>query len=229
MSEICLFFGWETCARVTMTALEEIGLPFAAKRVDLAKAEHKSPEYLAINPNGEVPALQIDGHTLTQNPAILHYLDRAFPSGGLLPDAGPSVALNEPLQDLMWCASTLHILRRQVLNPGRFTTTGMENVRAKGLDGWKLVLLRIEKRLGGRQWWYGDTWSIVDVYLNWSFSGLMADWLKLSEIPALIEHQRRVQARPSYVRAMARERDGQDIPSDIDQVMPPGHSGEQAG
>lgn len=229
MNEICLFYGWETCARVTMTALEEIGLSFSAKRIDLAKAEHKSREYLDINPNGEVPALRIGGHTLTQNAAILHYLSGEFPSARLLPDAGSSIGLNEPLQDLLWCSSTLHILRRQVLNPGRFTTTGMENVRSKGLEGWKVVLPRIEKRLAERQWWYGDAWSIVDVYLNWSFSGLMANWLKIPQIPALSDHERRVHARPSYVRAIARERDGQDIPTDMDQVMPPGHSTERAG
>ena len=228
MNETCLFYGWETCARVTMTALEEIGQPFTAKRVDLAKAEHKSPEYLAINPNGEVPTLQIGGQALTQNAAILHYLDATFPAAGLLPKPGPTVRLNEPLQDLLWCSSTLHLLRRQVLNPGRLTMSGTEHVRAKGLAGWETVLPRIEQRLSDRTWWYGDSWSIVDVYLNWSFSGLMADWLKIPEHPVLSAHGQRVHARPSYQRAIHREREGQEIPSDLDQVMPPGHSGQIA-
>ena len=49
MSEILLYYGYETCARVTMTALEQIGADYEATRVDLAAGEQKSPEYLKIN------------------------------------------------------------------------------------------------------------------------------------------------------------------------------------
>ena len=223
MKNICLYYGWETCARVTMTALEQIGLPFTVKRLDLSKLEQRSPEYLAINPNAEVPALLFDGHILTQNAAILHYLNATFPAAGLLPPAGGLVKLNEPLQDLMWCSATLHIYRRMVLNPGRMTVAGVENVRLKGLEGWHNQLPRIEKRLGERQWWYGDTWSVVDVYLNWAFSGLMAEKLNIPGRPAIADHEKRLNQHPAYIRALARERGGDAaVPSDFTRFFPPG-------
>ena len=210
MSEIILYYGRETCARVTMTALEQIGLTFDAKSLDLAKGEHRSSVYAAINPNQEVPALVMEGRVFTQNAAILHYLGTRYPAAGLLPKPDLAVGANEPLEHLIWCSSTLHILRRQVLNPPRFTVGDTDDVRAKGLEGWSKVLPRIEQRLSAGPWWYGDTWSIVDVYVNWSLSGLMADWLDLAQRPALLAHQNRLYKHPACIRALAREQEGQN-------------------
>ena len=66
-----------------------------------------------------------------------------------------------------------------------------------------------------------EFWSIVDTDLNPSFSGLRSGWLDLSRWPALVDHERRVQAQPSYVRALNRERDGAGARSDLAVVMPP--------
>jgi len=219
MSEILLFYGYETCARVTMTALEQIGVDYKATRVDLAAGEQKSPEYLKINPNAEVPALVINGRTLTQNAAILHYLNATYPTARLLPSDNPLVGLNEPLEDLLWCSTTLHIHRRQVLNPGRFTIGNLDDVRAKGVEGWAKVLPRIEQRLSERTWWYGDTWSVIDVYINWALSGLMAIKLDIANRPALLKHEERLAKYPAFARALLRERDGQSGPIDISKVI----------
>ena len=206
MADLILYYGMDTCARVTMNALEEIGLEYAAKFIDLSKEEQKSSAYTAINPNAEVPALIIDGRTLTQNPAILHYLHARHPAADLLPHAGSSVGINEPLENLMWCSNTLHILRRQLIAPARFTAGDLADVRTKGMEGWFKVLPSIEARLANGPWWYGDQWSIVDVYLNWAYSGLVAHTLDIANRPVLYEHEQRLHARPSYVRALARER-----------------------
>jgi len=219
MSDVRLYYGYETCARVTMTALEQIGLDFTAIRIDLAAGQQKSPDYLAINPNAEVPALVIGGRTLTQSGAILHYLNATYPAARLLPSDNPLVGLNEPLEDLLWCSTTLHIYRRQVLNPGRFTVGNLDDVRAKGLEGWSKVLPRIEQRLSQRTWWYGEEWSVIDVYLNWAFSGLMAERLDIPNKPALQKHEERLAKHPAFARALLREREGQSGPIDISKVI----------
>jgi glutathione S-transferase len=221
MTETVLYYGYETCARVTMTALEEIGLPFTARRIDLSRNEQKSPDYLAINPSAEVPALRIGGRVMTQNAAILHYLHAAYPAARLLPPHGPATGNNEPLQDLLWCACTLHILRRQVLNPPRVTAGLLDDVRAKGIENWQPVLARIARRLEDRRWWYGDTWSVIDVYLTWSYSGLVAERLGIANYPSLIAHEKRLQAHPAYIRALAREREGLTAPPDVSMVIAP--------
>ena len=66
-------------------ALALKGLAFEHAFVHLLRGEHGAPEYLAVNPQGRVPSLDVDGETLIQSPAILEYLEDAHPSFPLLP------------------------------------------------------------------------------------------------------------------------------------------------
>jgi maleylacetoacetate isomerase len=66
-------------------ALALKGVAYDAVPVHLVKNEHAAPDYLALNPQGRVPALAVDGATLIQSPAILEYLEEAYPEPPLLP------------------------------------------------------------------------------------------------------------------------------------------------
>ena len=61
------------------------GIDYESRPVNLLTSEQRSDDYLAINPQGMVPMLEIDGHRLTQSLAILSYLDLRFPNQPLLP------------------------------------------------------------------------------------------------------------------------------------------------
>jgi maleylacetoacetate isomerase len=61
------------------------GIDYESRPVNLLESEQKSGEYRALNPQGLVPMLEIDGHRLTQSLAILGYLDQRFPNQPLLP------------------------------------------------------------------------------------------------------------------------------------------------
>jgi glutathione S-transferase len=78
-----LYFAPGACSFVPHVALEAIkaatGQDFEPKMVKLHKGEQKSPGYLAINPNGQVPVLVVDGRPLNQIVAISEFLDRSFP------------------------------------------------------------------------------------------------------------------------------------------------------
>ena len=60
-------------------ALELKRVPYEARLLAISKGEHKSPEYLAINPRGKVPAIRDGAFTLYESMAILLYLDRKYP------------------------------------------------------------------------------------------------------------------------------------------------------
>jgi glutathione S-transferase len=205
MSAIALYHTPAACSRVTMNALEEIGLDFADHALSLVANQQKSPEYLAVNPKGKVPALNIDGRLLTENAAILYYLHRRHPEAALLPVEGEAIGVNEGLEDLVWCSATLHPIMRQVRAPQRYTAENLDAVRASGEVAITPILAGIAERLSGGRWWYGDRWSIVDVYLYWIYSTLAGAGFDLSPWPALADHATRVRARPSFVRALARE------------------------
>ncbi|BDS30573.1 hypothetical protein KAM479c_22970 (plasmid) [Aeromonas caviae] len=62
MSELTLYLAPGTCAMAVRIALVEAGAPHLVKRLDLAAGEQRSPDYLAINPKGRVPALVTEHH-----------------------------------------------------------------------------------------------------------------------------------------------------------------------
>ncbi len=66
-------------------ALNLKGVDYESRPVNLLEGEQKSGDYRALNPQGLVPMLEIDGHRLTQSLAIIVYLDQAFPEPPLVP------------------------------------------------------------------------------------------------------------------------------------------------
>lgn len=86
MSETVLFDYWRSSASYRVRiALNLLDIPYRSVPIDLLAGQHKQPDHLARNPQGLVPALDIDGHMLTQSLAIIEYLSETRPQSGLLP------------------------------------------------------------------------------------------------------------------------------------------------
>ena len=80
-----LYYAPGTCALATHIALEEAGAPYEAVPVDFGSQAQRSPEYLAINPKGRVPALVTESGTLTETPGLLLFVAQRFPKAELAP------------------------------------------------------------------------------------------------------------------------------------------------
>ncbi|MEL7028770.1 MAG: glutathione S-transferase family protein [Pseudomonadota bacterium] len=208
------------CSHVTFNALEEAGLDYEDQSVDIMKGEQKSTEYLKIHPGGKVPALVVDGATLTENAAILIYLNAIAPDALLLPKADSPFEQAKYYSDLVWVSSTFHPAIRQVRMAMRFTDGDPAGVQAKGVEFSTAIFDQVEQRVSGEKWWYGDNWSIVDVYVNWCImTAASTELMPMHAYPAIQSHIRRVQSRPSFERAVARqfaskERDGVRFPDE---------------
>ncbi|KQS89711.1 MULTISPECIES: maleylacetoacetate isomerase [unclassified Rhizobium] len=86
MSDTVLFDYWRSSASYRVRiALNLLDIPYRSVPIDLLAGQHKQPDHLARNPQGLVPALDIDGHMLTQSLAIIEYLSETRPQSGLLP------------------------------------------------------------------------------------------------------------------------------------------------
>jgi glutathione S-transferase len=83
-----LYHFWSSvCSVRCRMALEEKGVPWTSRYVDIFRFEHLRPEYLALNPDGVVPTLVHDGQPVRESTIINEYIDAAFPGPKLVPAA----------------------------------------------------------------------------------------------------------------------------------------------
>lgn len=205
MTELVLHFAPDTCARVPLIALEEIGCPFDIEVVAFMKGQHRSPGYLALNPSGKVPTLIIDGQPLTENVAILSWLAERFPEAGLLPVANGLDRIRQ-LADLAYCASGLHPVVTRLRIPQFFCD--LPEARQRVFDmaetAMRLHFAIIEERLSKSAWWYGDAWSIVDAYINWVWFRVTGTDFDATAFPHFAHHDAAMKERPAVRRALDR-------------------------
>ena len=158
-----LYYFPGACSLADHIVLEWIGAPY--ETVEVNHASIKSPQYLALNPNGAVPLLVDGDFVLTQNAAILCYLAERHPSARLLGD-GTARGRAEVMRWLSFLNSDLHPAFKPIFVPERFlpdpaqagalAETARVNVR-KHLD-------ILNARLEGREWLANER-SIADPYL----------------------------------------------------------------
>src|SRR5437899_11520026 len=162
-------------------AVHEIGVDFESRWIAFAKREQYSPEYLAINPEGKVPTLLIDGRPLTEVAEVLYYLAKRFPEAALWP-AGGLEAEAHAISRMSFIASTIHPARRI------------------GVERWKEVFGIAEPRLGQREWTV-ERYSIADIHLfrlYWRFVGSVKP--APADFPGLSAHYERMMERPAVRR-----------------------------
>ncbi|MEP3224740.1 MAG: glutathione S-transferase family protein [Parasphingorhabdus sp.] len=207
-----LYFAPATCARVTLTALEEIEQPFETKLIAFMAGEHRSEEYLAINPAGKVPALQTETDVLTQNGAILFYLARTYPEANLLPLSGDPLTEASVISALFRMSGDLHPLVTRFVLPGMMLSepTASSQVRAKAEEILKLQLAPIAAQLSKQEWFVGDRWSILDAYLAWIWFRITGAGFDPANFPEIAAHYERASERPSAKAALEHEARAQE-------------------
>lgn len=207
-----LHFAPQTCARVTLTALEEIGQPFETRLIAFMAGEHRQPAFLAVNPSGKVPALETRDGVIVQNGAILSYLAQAHPEAGLLPQPDDAAGRARILTELFRCSSDLHpLVTRFVMAPMISTDAGdAPRIRARAQEGLLAQLAPLEARLADQPWMLGADWSILDAYLAWIWFRISGAGFDPSAFPAIAGHYARASGRPSAQAALAHEAKAQD-------------------
>jgi glutathione S-transferase len=204
---IVLYYSPGSCSLAVHIVLNEIGQPFALKKFATAERANYSAEYLALNPKGRIPTLQIDGFVLTENPAILGYLGRRFPDAGLYP-VGPSEAEARCLELLAWSSNTVHVAYAQLFRPERFVPheQNYPPVKESGRLHYERCLADIDQRLQRQEYAIGAKYSVVDpfwlVFYRW---GVRSNFDMRSRFPAYTAFAERLCNRPSVQRTLAAE------------------------
>ncbi len=180
---LTLYFATGASSMAAHIALHEVGAPFEGRPMSFAKKEMRQPAFLAINPEGKVPTLLIDGRVLTEVAGILFYLARRFPAAGLLP--GDIEAEAQVVSWMSFIASTIHPARRQ------------------GLEHARMVYALADKRLGDNDWTVGGRYSIADIHLfrlYWRFRNSLNPGP--GEFPNIERHYARMMERPAVKKTI---------------------------
>ena len=196
---LTLYYHPYSRAAGTLWALEEAGVACDLQVVDIMKGEQKQPKLLALNPMGKLPTLQDGDVVVTEAAAICLYLADRYAPGRLAP------ALDDPRRGtyLRWS-----FFAPSVIEPAVMAKTGGWTYR-EGAAGWgnyDTMLAATESALAKGPFLLGEQFSMADVVMG----GLLRFMLQFKTIepkPAFSEYVARLDARPAFQRAEARNAD----------------------
>jgi glutathione S-transferase len=190
-------FPQSSNSRKVRIALIEKGLEFERIPIDLTKKEQKNPEYLKINPFGQVPALDDEGFIVYDSTVINEYLEDEYPYPPLLPkdsDGRARARMMEDFRDNLFNLASTQLNRELRKPEGERNPQTIESARAEIVKCFD----RIEKELQGREYLAGE-FSLADIAFMPNLDSLermnIAIDAKYKNVLAWIA---RLKARPSF-------------------------------
>lgn len=187
----------------TRIALNLKGVAYERAALDLRTGAQKSERFLALNPQGLVPALEMDdGLVLTQSPAILEWLEETFPEPPLLPSDAGGRAQVRAMAALIGC--DIHPLNNlRVLKAVR--AMGADQA---GVDAWAgqwiiygFTALEALVTRHGDGWCFGSAPTLADCYLIPQLYSARRFNVELSAFPRLLEIEAQAEAHPAFIDA----------------------------
>jgi glutathione S-transferase len=185
-------------------ALEELGVPYDKKKMDLTAGDQKKPDYLALNPNGKVPLVVDDGVPIFESLAILLHLGERFGvEKGLFPAAG--MARAEAFKWIAWSQVSLgDVISRLFRNATERFPAEERSAKAaetaKREAGEHLAIL--DKALAGKEYLGGKEFSFTDLACAGACMVLGRFGIDFGPYPAVHAWVGRCTSRPALARAM---------------------------
>lgn len=181
--------------------LEELGIPYNVKKIDISKGEQFTPEFLKINPNGKIPAIVDDGQPLFESVAILIYLAEKY--GKFLPK--DPVGRYQTLQWAVFQAAGVGPMFGQF---GHFTKYAPEKV-PYAIERYSKETNRLmgvmDGQLGRHRYLAGEEYTIADI-ATWPWVrsymtgyGQTIDWAKFPNLKRWFDE---INARPAVQRGI---------------------------
>jgi glutathione S-transferase len=193
--ELVFYMNPNSRARIVRWMLEEVGAPYRAEQLDYRNTM-KSPEYLAINPMGKVPAITHRGVVVTECAAICAYLADAFPEKNLAPAAGDP-ARGTYYRWLFFAAGPVEAC---VTDKALGVTVPPDKEPMVGYGKLDSVVAALEHAMSKGDYLLGDRFSAADVYVG-SQLGWSMMFGTLPKRPVFEAYWKRISARPAAVRA----------------------------
>jgi glutathione S-transferase len=194
--ELVFYTNPQSRGRIVRWMLEEVGAPYRTEIIGYGPAM-KSPEYLAINPMGKVPAIRHGDVVVTECAAICAYLADAFPEAGLAPPPAERGAYYR------WLFFAAGPLEASVVNRALGLEVPKDREAMAGYGTFKAVMETLEETLksvnAGGGYIAGDRFSAADVYLG-SHVGWGLEFKSIDERPGFADYAARVRDRDAWRR-----------------------------
>lgn len=194
-----LYFAPMACSLAPHIALIEAGATYTHEAVDLrSKKTASGADFLQINPQGYVPALEVGpGQVITEAASILQYIAEVHPEAGLLPQ--DPVQRAQMRSWLNFIAMELHKNFSAFFNP-------FASDEVKGFSGKMIAhrLKAVDQHLEGRETLV-DSFTVADIYLGVVLSWAQYVKVDLAPFPNAQAFLARVGSRPSFAQALGEE------------------------
>lgn len=195
MATLTFYTNPRSRGRMVRWMLEEVGAPYETQILTFADTM-KSPEYLAINPMGKVPAITHGDQVVTEVAAICAYLADAFPEAGLAPPPAERGAYYR------WLFFAAGPLEAAMAGRSHNLEAPPEKAAHVGYGSFDLTVGTLEKALSAGPYVAGERFTAADVYVGSQLGfGRMFDIV--APRPAFDAYIERLTAREAYQRAVA--------------------------
>ncbi|MEK9684381.1 MAG: glutathione S-transferase family protein [Rhodospirillaceae bacterium] len=207
--DIKLYYAPITCAMVSYVALTQAEAEFETIPLNFRKSEHMSKDYLSINPKHKVPLLTVDGQKISENLAIISWIDSQFPAANLLPadpwDRAQALSIHG------WCSGGIHPYLRQINNPAKVVDMSeaaegiVSNSAAAIYESFEIA----DDMLAGRRWFF-DRFIPADMHFFWCFRRAQQFKLDIERFSNCQAHFERVTLEPSVQKLLNFEQSVQE-------------------
>lgn len=174
--------------------LSLLGIDFETVLVSLATGEHKTPDFLEINPFGQVPVLDDDGTVVPDSSAIMVYLAKKLGRSDWLPDgAGEAAAVQR------WLSVAAGEIAFGPCAARLITVFNVPFDAREAIDRAHRILSLVEEHLSGRKWLAVDRPTVADVALYSYIANAPEGNVDIAPYPRINDWLRRVEALPGFV------------------------------
>ncbi|QRN97566.1 glutathione S-transferase family protein [Archangium violaceum] len=186
-----LYYNPKSRAAISKWMLDECGAQYELVPIDFEKREHKTPEFLKINPAGKLPAL-VDGDArVFEGAAICMYIAEKYPQANLAPKPG-TPERGRYLSLMVYSTSQLEpAMGDKLMN--------VQTTPQRGWTDFETVLDVVERELGQGPYLFGDWFTAADVMIGSMFIW-MRIWGKKTGRPAIDAYVDRLLARPKAMK-----------------------------
>jgi glutathione S-transferase len=194
VADITFYTNPQSRGQITRWMLEELGEPYDTIILDYDRGL-KSPEYLAINPMGKVPAIRHKDVVVTEGAAICAYLADAFPAAGLAPPLGPR---RGPYY--RWLFFAAGPFEAAVTGKALGLLAPPERARSVGYGTFEDTIAALETAVAGADFICGDQFTAADVYVGAHIAYARSFGL-VPESQVFADYVARIEQRPARKRA----------------------------